>query len=520
MRFRKQSLWIPLLAVAFCLTGSSFAAEEGWDAPEKKWSKGPVSYLFAGEESKEYKKRKGAEERAAFIDEFWELRNPRPGEQPNPFRDRFYQRVASVDETLKQQGIPAGWKSALGRVLILLGQPDRFQRQAPEASAAPDQPSAGPLPGGGDQPPASPAAAEAGMRLTLTYNDLTRLGLPANLELHFQQEGMSFVLLTRVDLATDAVLGLDTDLLAELFPAGAVPAPEEVISLAPTEPEPAAQPAAGVGHPVRTQMLLDALAMGELMEAIPFVSAVDLYKAKARKTYVAISVGIDPAAYAEHGESGLHPLAALQDQSDPENLYLYDTDSLFAPAEENAQAGEGGLLRFQAGDGVDPGTYTLVIGWSNEDGTVAGLRRRDLEVPDFSTDSIQLSSVALVDSWDNVEEAPGDLKRPYILGNRRVLPKVDPSYPRGGNLALYYQVYNAADEGQDPNLRIAYHVYQKRGTRWSRTTVPPVDGVKELVQIYELSLEGWPSGEFKIKVTVTDNRNGAFQSREVHFQIR
>ena len=60
----------------------------------------------------------------------------------------------------------------------------------------------------------------------------------------------------------------------------------------------------------------------------------------------------------------------------------------------------------------------------------------------------------------------------------------------------------------------------RRERRFTKAaTVPPVSGVKDLVQIYELALAGWPAGEYKIKVNVTDNHSGAFDEREVLFHI-
>jgi hypothetical protein len=101
-----------------------------------------------------------------------------------------------------------------------------------------------------------------------------------------------------------------------------------------------------------------------------------------------------------------------------------------------------------------------------------------------------------------------------------VIPKVAPVFPVNGDLALYYQIYNVAAEGGDPDLLIGYHVYRKRGSQFRKAaTVPPVSGVKELVQIYELALTGWPAGEYKIKVNVTDNSNGTFDAKEVLFHI-
>jgi GWxTD domain-containing protein len=511
-------LWLP-----------GHGAEKNWDAPVKKWAKGPVSYLLTEQEEKSFKKLKAEEEREAFIQEFWERRNPREMEVPNPFRDRFLARVDTVDALLKKQGIPAGWKGDMGRVLILLGQSDEFRLAAVDAGGGAQEspqaagPDAGAGTGGG---PDGPRGQERVVKITMIYKDLTRLGLRANLELEFVKDGLSTRLETRVDLGTDAVRGLDREVLAQELPAGKEAPMEEFLSLGPSTDEPQTEAAAAdalmdpVAQTVQRGLLLEALDGGELSADIPFESSVDVYKAKAGKTYVAISLAIEPAHHAEMGgESGLHPVAALRDQADPDNIFLYDSDDLFAPSEHNAAAGAGDLLRFQAGDGVKPGVYTMITGWVNDEG-VSALKTQELVVPNFSAAFVQISSITLAESWEATDEPEGDLKRPYVLGNRRVVPKVAPVFPVNGDLALYYQIYNVAVEGGDPDLLIGYHVYRKRGSQFRKAaTVPPVSGVKELVQIYELALKGWPVGEYKIKVNVTDNSNGTFDAKEVLFHI-
>lgn len=532
MRSRKAYRWIALLLVAGWFWVPSVGAEKDWDAAVKKWGRGPVSYLLVEHEEKDYKKLKTEEERETFIEEFWERRNPREMEVPNLFRGRFYTRVESVNRLLREQGIPAGWKSDLGRVLILLGQADDFQLAAVDsgggAQASP-QPT-GPYSGqGGTGVPDPRGGQERTVKITMLYEDLTHLGLRADLELEFVKDGLVTRLETRVNLGTDAVRGLDREVLLQEFPAGKAAPLEEFLSLgSATDDLPAATAGAlldpadqPVAQTVQRELLLRVLDGDEVPSDIPFDSSVDLYKAKDGKTYVAISLAIEPARHAAlGGPSGLHPIAALRDQADPDNLFLYDADDLFAPSEENATAGDGDLLRFQAGDGVNPGTYTLITGWVDDEGDLSGLVKQDLEVPDFNQASVQISSITLAEKWESSDVPEGDLKRPYILGNRRVVPKVTPVYSTDGALTLYYQIYNAAEEGVVPDLRIGYHISRKRGSTFRRAaTVPPMNGVKDLVQIYELGLTGWPIGEYKIKVVVTDNHTGMFDEREVQFQI-
>ena len=52
IRSRKAHRWIPLVLVAGWLWLPGLGAEGDWDAPVKKWGKGPVSYLLTEDEEK------------------------------------------------------------------------------------------------------------------------------------------------------------------------------------------------------------------------------------------------------------------------------------------------------------------------------------------------------------------------------------------------------------------------------------------------------------------------------------
>ena len=514
-----SSPWPGILLLVAGLSGVSLAvalaaATEDWDAPEKKWTKGPVSYLATDEEEKLYRKAETEADRKALIEAFWAKRDPSEGTPENEFRDRFYQRVESADSSLRAQKIPAGWKSELGRVLILLGQPAsvKFEAGGAEggaaAAAAPSR--------YGESGDGGAAATEGGGKALFHYPDLSRLGLPANLDIEFAQEGLAFRLLTRVNLATDAIRGLDLNLLKAEFPTGA--APEKAISLA--APPAAAAPAvpASTGS-VPRDILLRTLDGGEGAPGVPFQATSDFYKAQDGRAYLAVTLSLADAAATEAGldAKSLHPIVALRDVADPKNLFLYDADVLFGETSDGAD----GRRRFQAGDALAAGTYRLVTGFTTADGAQLSTRVEEIVVPDFTAAEIQLSSVTLTQLTEAAPEAKSDLKRPFVLGKRRVIPRVDPAVPLNGVVTFYYQVYNPTP-GTDgkPDLKISYNFFRKVGERYTKAgTAPPLTGVKDAVQIYELPVKGWPKGEYKLKVTVTDTLNGAFVEREAFFQV-
>ena len=81
-----------------------------------------VRYIISKKESKIFKKTP-LEERRQFIEEFWKVRDPDPTTEENEFRDEYYRRIEQANH-LFQEG-SQGWLSDRGRILILLGEPER-----------------------------------------------------------------------------------------------------------------------------------------------------------------------------------------------------------------------------------------------------------------------------------------------------------------------------------------------------------------------------------------------------------
>ena len=91
-------------------------------SPDDQQFLSEVRYIITKKESKLFKNTPPAE-RAEFIEEFWKVRDPDPSTEENEFRDEYYSRIAEANR-LFREGSP-GWLSDRGRILILLGEPDR-----------------------------------------------------------------------------------------------------------------------------------------------------------------------------------------------------------------------------------------------------------------------------------------------------------------------------------------------------------------------------------------------------------
>ena len=109
-----------LLAGGLLLAVAVAAEETDWNTPNKKWVKGPVSYLLANAEQKAFKKLKNDEDRAAFAESFWDKRDPTPRTSENEFRDRFFARVAGADEVIRKLGVSRASLTAHGSIRAIM----------------------------------------------------------------------------------------------------------------------------------------------------------------------------------------------------------------------------------------------------------------------------------------------------------------------------------------------------------------------------------------------------------------
>lgn len=89
---------------------------------DKVWLNQEVPYIITDDEKKAFLSLGNEEERDAFIESFWQRRNPNPDSPENEFREEHYRRIAYANEHYAA-GKP-GWKTDRGHIYIAFGPPD------------------------------------------------------------------------------------------------------------------------------------------------------------------------------------------------------------------------------------------------------------------------------------------------------------------------------------------------------------------------------------------------------------
>ncbi len=91
----------------------------------KDWVNNDVAYIISDKEREIFKHLQTDEEREAFIEGFWQRRDPDPDTEENEFKETYYERIAYANEHYAS-GIP-GWKTDRGRIYIMYGKPDELE---------------------------------------------------------------------------------------------------------------------------------------------------------------------------------------------------------------------------------------------------------------------------------------------------------------------------------------------------------------------------------------------------------
>lgn len=291
---------------------------------------------------------------------------------------------------------------------------------------------------------------------------------------------------------------------------------------APATPVPAMPQSAPTEEPFSIVGVLKALESedGGSVADLEFDSLVEFHKAEGDKTYASISVAFRPDQLESTGGGAIQPFARLSAMN--EEALHYD----FTEAQDFADSGiasTSGLKTYQTGYALPPGRYRLSIGVWSPDKQLAGGRTQIIIVPTFAGGGLELSSVTLASALERATDADPTVKQPFIWGSFKVVPHVDRSFPRQEPLRLYYQIYNAAaDPGTGrPKLGITYTFFRKTNGKFQQAAPPQaLPEQASQVALYELPLNGWPAGEFKVHIDVQDTVSQASLTEEVLFKLR
>lgn len=477
----------PFAALLLALLAAPARGADKADSESRKWLDG-VRPILLPEEEKIYKGLEDKAEREEFQKIFWARRDPDLETPTNEYQIEYEKARAEADLSYKV-GVTRGSLTDCGRVFILLGAPDRVEKQdwgekpgrvlvhvddladarlraTPERWTFKDR----------------PALAFAGGQMQIDFDEHCLAPRDARLE------GLWHRLAAR--RVVNPVLG---------YRAGA---DGRLVKLADQLPKPT---------------LVMALLKAPRQDFPAVAQPTMFLRSAGGATYVAGLLRVEPGSVTVQEVAGRR-LARVQ-----VGVRALAEDGRLAASRERAVSGElqpdGGFVA-SYGVALRPGSYTLNVGVldpGTERGSVAS---QALTVPDFATGGLDLSPVMVL---RDIQEQPPDGDDPladFQLGPTRYVPRYANVFATTDTVTLLVFVYDAkADEAGKAATTVSFAIL-KDGKPVARAEDQKFDTPGAVPSVGPVPLQKLEPGRYTAQVKVRDDLAGKDLTREASFEVR
>jgi len=422
----------------------------------KKWLDEDVYWIITEEERDVFARLANNEEREAFIEQFWNRRNPDPSSGDNEFKTEHYRRIMYANERFAA-GI-AGWKTDRGMIYIKFGPPDRVQSWSAGGPYERDRKE------GGGFTSIFPTE-----RWEYRHID----GVGDDIELEFvDDKGGGLFELTFDKQRKDALLlsgnmGLTDDEIEKGLTGEAVNKRDRVAmrnSKGGSDWETARdKPLALVGMsaainraPIVKYKDLEAVVSTQVFyNDLPFEIRPDYIRITDQQVMVPVTVLVPNEQMSFTSDLGNYHggvqifgrVVGLNNRI--EAIFEDEVIRDFSPDD---------FVKAKSGSSIYQKIDVVVRDLrSKHIGTVT----RRLEVPNYAEPKLQTSSILIASKIESgILDQSGSN---FVLGDLRIIPKTDSSFRNSEELGLYLQIYNFAldSSSSKPALKVEYAVARK-----------------------------------------------------------
>jgi GWxTD domain-containing protein len=443
----------------------------------EKWLNEEVALIITGAEKAEFKKLEKEEDKDLFIKLFWAKRDPTPQTEKNEFQDEYYKRLEYV-KTAFLYGYKTGIETDMGKVYLYFGKPRVLH----------------------------PSTSPSGLQQTYPqeiwiYLSQPWMNLPKKtFNVVFTHDGIGYV----IDQNQT-----DFRVIQALYSY-----PEKILLHPDLKEMPFAKKAPLLPpESLEGRLIQQIKSSQEDIVQIPFEKQALFTKAENESTYLTFLLKIEAGEKKEATQKKMIIFGSLE----------RDGQS-FEFLQEGALQEEGNYFISQVGLPLLPGDYKLFIGLATTDEKLYSIKMDQIQVPDFWTQELALSS--LLASAQVSEKEVADKKKEFdvfSLGRYALLPRFSPGYKRDESLNLFYYIYNAArDENQNCSLLIEIEL-QKGEKKFELNPQRRQRKIGEEAAFLEgtqIPLSALPEpGEYELRVKVTDELSHKTASEKLKFSL-
>jgi GWxTD domain-containing protein len=479
----------------------------------KRWAEEYVSYIMTDEERRVFAVLPGAPEKLAFIESFWQRRDPTERTPENEFREQFAARFAYANTQFRTAR--PGWKTDRGRIYILLGPPTYIDRN-PMGRSSMERPSE-----------------------VWTYMNLHHPDLPSSMEIQFVDffGNGDFEIVSNLDAANLRPTGFlpsfsDLDYFGQRR-AHPVEYGEEgprrvdegslaserfnfLQDLRSAESPPEARP----------QPLRALVGTSVTFATLPFDLATAVFSdpSGGGKIPAALALRYDNLMARRRSGRAAFSLDVYAELRDPQGKEVARLDRVlnFDLSEQEMTSDS---LRYLFALVAPAGDYRLHFMVRDNFGQSVGAREEPVAIPAGSP-ALSLSSLLLADNVERLEgaalkEQAEQPESPFTFGDVRVIPNPSRVFRQGAPMYVYFQAYGLAlSEGKN-SMRVEYTFRHADQMLWKPIPVSFLPTEKSERGVFStFDTTRFPPGRYTLAVKVEDLVAGRVQAAEVTFLIR
>jgi GWxTD domain-containing protein len=533
----KKSLGILVLvtlAISLCLTAVAQDIDEqklgGKELDEAldTWFNNYVRYIITDGEKNQWKALTTQQDKLAFIEFFWQLRDQTPETPENEYRKEYMRRWAYVQRNFTA-GKP-GWKTDRGRIYLMLGEPSQ-REQNPFGRNSSERPSE-----------------------TWYYNNVQNQNLDAQISIAFVDflGYGDYEIVSNLDQTArfDSAFGISFNALDAyaLRRAGEVreeTGPDDIISTMWDEakirhPEQLSMKLFDLQRELREVAKVPKLMIRPIKEKVQthivsgnfsFAMNAGVYKGAAGRAFIPVTLAIPlgKVSYSYDNSTRLYKINAFARIRSEKDFKSHEEElQIKVPVnpEVNNKPESIGNYLYQFSFMLPPGEYDLQVTLRDQIAQTVGYLKKKVVVDNFDNQGLQISDIQVADLIAPVPENASindRMARPFQFSNRKVIPNVKAEIPVAqDNFYLYWHVYNFGLDPETGNgkLKLRYFLYRD-GKLFSKTpesTIQKKFSAKASIETKFVTGAFGP-GDYKVVAAIEDTVSGEKLRGEVYFKI-